>query len=138
MSAIGTVLVTVVAVYVGVCIGRIAGRQGRNPWLFGILGTISPINLVLLGILAFGNSTRPREEDSPVQESGTRETGSVKWYNQKKGYGFILRESGEEIFVHQTAISGSGLKRLEKGANVEFAVVQKEKGPTAVKVQKLP
>ena len=55
-----------------------------------------------------------------------RITGTVKWFNGGKGYGFISREGGEDVFVHFSAISGSGYRNLEEGQKVEFSI---EKGP---------
>jgi CspA family cold shock protein len=63
-----------------------------------------------------------------------RETGTVKWFNAAKGYGFITRESGEEIFVHFSAIQSEGYKKLEEGQKVEFTAVEAEKGPQAQEV----
>ncbi len=60
-----------------------------------------------------------------------RETGKVKWFNAKKGYGFIVRDSGGDIFVHYTAIQGNGFKTLEEGQTVEFSVTEGQKGPQA-------
>jgi cold shock protein len=63
-----------------------------------------------------------------------RETGTVKWFNASKGFGFIQRDSGGDIFVHYSEISGNGFKTLEEGQRVEFSVVQGEKGPQAQNV----
>lgn len=63
--------------------------------------------------------------------------GTVKWFNAEKGYGFIQSESGEDVFVHFSAIQGEGYKTLEEGAAVEFEVVSGEKGPQAANVTKL-
>lgn len=60
--------------------------------------------------------------------------GKVKWFNEKKGYGFIERESGGDVFVHYTAIKSEGFKTLTEGQQVEFEVVQGQKGPQAVNV----
>ncbi len=60
--------------------------------------------------------------------------GRVKWFNEKKGYGFIEQENGEDIFVHYTAIVGKGFKTLRQGQEVEFEVVMGPKGPQASKV----
>lgn len=60
-----------------------------------------------------------------------RETGTVKWFNASKGFGFITRESGEEIFVHFSAIQSDGYKKLAEGQKVEFTVVEADKGPQA-------
>ena len=63
-----------------------------------------------------------------------RETGTVKWFNAAKGYGFITRENGEEIFVHFSAIQSEGYKKLEEGQKVEFTAVEADKGPQAQEV----
>ena len=60
-----------------------------------------------------------------------RELGSVKWFNTTKGYGFITRDRGEDIFVHYSAIRGKGYRSLEEGNRVEFTVSQGMKGPQA-------
>jgi CspA family cold shock protein len=60
-----------------------------------------------------------------------RETGTVKWFNDSKGYGFIEREQGEDIFVHFTSIRGEGYRSLDEGQKVEFTVTEGEKGPQA-------
>ena len=62
--------------------------------------------------------------------------GVVKWFNDKKGFGFIKPENGEDVFVHHTAIQGSGFKTLAEGQAVEFDIVQGEKGKQAQNVQK--
>ena len=64
-------------------------------------------------------------------------TGTVKWFNAKKGYGFISDENGDDIFVHFSALNMSGFKVLEKGDKVEFEVIEGEKGPQAANVTKL-
>jgi len=60
-----------------------------------------------------------------------REIGTVKWFNDSKGFGFIARENGEDVFVHFSSIRGEGYKSLEDGQQVEFTVVAGEKGPQA-------
>src|SRR5207253_6900246 len=57
--------------------------------------------------------------------------GTVKWFNDAKGYGFISREGGPDVFVHFSAIQGSGFKSLAEGDRVEFEIVQGQKGPQA-------
>ena len=59
------------------------------------------------------------------------ETGTVKWFNSTKGYGFIAPDSGNDIFVHFSAIVGEGYRNLEEGQRVEFSVTQGDKGPQA-------
>jgi CspA family cold shock protein len=60
-----------------------------------------------------------------------RITGKVKWFNNAKGYGFIEREGGNDVFVHFSAIQGSGFRTLEEGQQVEFEIVEGPKGPQA-------
>lgn len=60
-----------------------------------------------------------------------RVTGTVKWFNATKGFGFIEQDEGEDVFVHYSAIIGEGYRSLEEGQRVEFVVVQGEKGPQA-------
>lgn len=63
-------------------------------------------------------------------------TGTVKWFNAEKGYGFISTEDGEDVFVHFSAITGDGFKSLEEGQRVSFDVVTGERGPQASNVAK--
>ncbi len=65
------------------------------------------------------------------------EQGTVKWFNNAKGYGFIKRNTGEDVFVHYKAINGDGYKTLNEGDKVEFEVEQGPKGLQAVKVVKV-
>ena len=58
-------------------------------------------------------------------------TGTVKWFNEAKGFGFIEQESGSDVFAHFSASSGSGFKTLPEGAKVEFTITQGQKGPQA-------
>jgi CspA family cold shock protein len=64
-------------------------------------------------------------------------TGRVKWFDEKKGFGFIEREGGSDVFVHFRSITGSGFKTLSDGQEVEFEVEDGEKGPQAVNVNPL-
>ncbi|MBE6004008.1 MAG: cold shock domain-containing protein [Lachnospiraceae bacterium] len=63
--------------------------------------------------------------------------GTVKWFNNQKGYGFISDEAGKDVFVHYSGLAGDGFKSLEEGQNVEFNVQDGAKGPQAVNVIKL-
>ncbi len=60
-----------------------------------------------------------------------RETGTVKWFNSTKGYGFITRDKGEDLFVHYSSIRGKGYRMLTEGQQVEFTVANGNKGPQA-------
>ncbi|WP_201583718.1 cold-shock protein [Psychrobacter jeotgali] len=66
-----------------------------------------------------------------------REQGIVKWFNDAKGFGFIQRDSGEDIFVHFRAIQGDGYRSLKDGEKVEFSVVEGDKGLQAEEVRKV-
>ena len=63
--------------------------------------------------------------------------GTVKWFNNQKGYGFISDEQGQDVFVHYSGLNMEGFKSLDEGQQVEFDVVNGEKGPQAVNVNKL-
>ena len=65
------------------------------------------------------------------------ETGTVKWFNDAKGYGFISRESGGDVFVHYSDLQGGGFRSLQEGQRVEFSVEQGDKGPKATNVRSL-
>jgi CspA family cold shock protein len=67
----------------------------------------------------------------------SRIKGKVKWFNNAKGFGFIGREDGPDVFVHYSAVSGDGYKSLQEGDDVEFEIAQGQKGPQADKVVKL-
>jgi CspA family cold shock protein len=69
--------------------------------------------------------------------SNTVEKGTVKWFNDAKGFGFISRENGEDVFVHYTAITANGFRSLQEGQAVQFEVVKGKKGLQAENVQVL-
>lgn len=66
-----------------------------------------------------------------------RVNGTVKWFSQEKGYGFLQREGGADVFVHYSAIDGSGFKVLYEGEPVEFDIIEEAKGPKAAAVVRL-
>jgi len=70
-------------------------------------------------------------------EDRTLAEGTVKWFNDQKGYGFIEQDSGDDIFVHHSAIEGTGFKSISEGDRVSFDVGQGQKGPAAENVKKL-
>ena len=78
-----------------------------------------------------------RTEPATPASNGPREAGTVKWFNVSKGFGFITKESGEEIFVHFRSIRGDGRRALRDGQDVTFVEAQTEKGPQAEDVEPL-
>lgn len=64
-------------------------------------------------------------------------TGRVKWFNAEKGFGFIERENGDDVFVHFSAIQGTGFKSLNEGEEVSFEIVDGDRGPQAANVTRL-
>ena len=66
-----------------------------------------------------------------------REQGTVKWFNESKGYGFITKQDGTDIFVHYSSINADGFKTLKEGAKVDFVVAEGDKGPQAQDVNLL-
>jgi cold shock protein len=71
------------------------------------------------------------------KEGGVKTKGTVKWFNDRKGFGFIRLESGQDVFVHYSALEGDGFKSLKEGETVEFDVVDGAKGPQASNVVKV-
>ena len=65
------------------------------------------------------------------------EQGTVKWFNAEKGFGFIERENGDDVFVHFSAVEGEGFKSLEDGQSVEFNIEEGDRGPQATNVRKI-
>jgi len=74
-------------------------------------------------------------QDFNARKENMKEAGTVKWFNAAKGYGFIQRESGEDIFVHFSAIEGGGYRSLDEGARVSFLVKRGPKGLQAEQVE---
>jgi CspA family cold shock protein len=66
-----------------------------------------------------------------------REVGTVKWFNSERGFGFIGRENGKDVFVHHSSIQGGVYGGLDEGQRVEFSVEQGDKGPKAVQVERI-
>ena len=69
-------------------------------------------------------------------DENVKSTGTVKWFNDRKGFGFITLENGDDVFVHYSGLQGEGFKSLKEGETVEFDVIQGEKGPQAANVVK--
>jgi cold shock protein len=81
------------------------------------------------GVAAFSST--------PCQEDHVMARGTVKWFNDQQGFGFITQDDGPDVFVHYSAIAASGFKSLTEGDSVEFEVTQGPKGPQAQAVQKV-
>ncbi len=77
------------------------------------------------------------EKSDEAEKMGEKIEGTVKWFSNPKGYGFISRDGGEDVFVHYSAIQGSGFRSLSAGERVEFIVKSSEKGPRADQVRSL-
>ncbi|WP_372875982.1 cold shock domain-containing protein membrane protein [Pseudomonas sp.] len=91
--------------------------------LFSLLSVLAAV------LLHLATNLRLKVRDSAVTHNMTdRETGTVKWFNTSKGFGFISRDSGDDIFVHFRAIRGEGHRVLVEGQRVEFSVMQRDKG----------
>ncbi|MDT4880534.1 cspD: cold shock domain protein CspD [compost metagenome] len=101
------------------------------PTIAGQPAILLPLaTLALAVILHLIANQRKTVKFAPTTSNGgdNRETGTVKWFNTSKGFGFISRDSGEDIFVHFRAIRGEGHRILIEGQRVEFSVVQRDKG----------
>jgi cold shock protein len=99
------------------------------------VGDISPVGLFCCRTPA-GTSPGAQSSGDSGKEDVVRSKGTVKWFNDRKGFGFIRLESGEDVFVHYSALQGDGFKSLKEGESVEFDIVQGAKGPQAANVMK--
>ena len=94
------------------------------------------ITAILVGSMAApSKATAGQSTYQPEPGDTDREMGTVKWFNVSKGFGFIVREDGEEIFVHFRSIRGEGRRSLRDGQSVSFVVTQSDKGPQAEDVE---
>jgi CspA family cold shock protein len=90
--------------------------------------------ILLLSVSIGITSVSYAQTSNSNQQSSERIIGTVKWFNSTKGYGFLARENGPDVFVHYSAIQGDGYRNLQEGQQVEFSVEQGAKGPQATKV----
>jgi CspA family cold shock protein len=96
-----------------------------------------PIVPLLSNCTPSGLSNRQRTITRKREDQQLKTTGRVKWFNNAKGYGFIGRDAGADVFVHYSAISSEGYRSLQEGDAVEFEIVQGQKGPQAANVTKV-
>ncbi|RON23247.1 cold-shock protein [Pseudomonas brassicacearum] len=97
---------------------------GQPAVLFSLVAALSAV-LLHLGVSFYKSSPAAA---SPSYDMSNRDTGTVKWFNTSKGFGFISRDSGDDIFVHFRAIRGEGHRVLVEGQRVEFSVMNRDKG----------
>jgi cold shock protein len=100
-------------------------------------GTATAIPQPLAVFLWSSDQARRLSFTTPCQEDHAMAHGTVKWFNEQKGFGFITQEEGGDVFVHYSAIEGGGFRSLNEGDEVEFTVTQGPKGPQAQAVKKL-
>ena len=98
------------------------------------LWAISFLSILIAAILSVKATSSSRSSGSDVVISGDQERGTVKWFNAAKGFGFITRENGEDVFVHFRSIQGKGHRSLGEGQAVIFSVAEGDKGLQAVDV----
>ncbi len=136
-SALMIIAAIVQAIVVLAPIGQIAGQPAT---LATLLLAVVAVLLHLASLQTQAGSrpqaTSHRRSGAPsagetADTEGPRETGTVKWFNTSKGFGFISRESGEDVFVHFRAIRGEGHRILIEGQRVDFTIVLRDKGPQA-------
>ena len=114
---------------------------GISSQLFTNIDLTSTTGISTLAVLIFGTSLLSAlittkksgsntqiNQPNPINSDNSRETGTVKWFNTSKGFGFITRENGDDVFVHFRSIRGQGHRTLIEGQRVEFSITEGEKG----------
>ncbi|OGT18881.1 MAG: hypothetical protein A2V90_02540 [Gammaproteobacteria bacterium RBG_16_57_12] len=128
-SLLISILLSLPASYVAFSV--YASYEQLSPLVFyGVNVLVLFLGIYVGSLIVLTMANRPAAPETKG-ETAPRETGTVKWFNSVKGFGFITRDNGEEIFVHFRSIRGKGRKALNDGQRVEFSVVQGEKGPQA-------
>ncbi|MGX5727271.1 cold shock domain-containing protein membrane protein [Metapseudomonas otitidis] len=122
-ASVSALLVLAVILQIAVLLAPIPEIGGKPAILLSLLASFLAVALHLLLNLRKVTQTAPI-----LQDMSNRETGTVKWFNTSKGFGFISRDSGDDIFVHFRAIRGEGHRVLVEGQRVEFTVMQRDKG----------
>lgn len=113
-------------------ISQTLGTLPYAPWSLAAMA--SAITLVVAGILIRAPSS-PDETRPKIPNDGPREHGTVKWFNATKGFGFIVCDSGDEIFVHFRALRNGGRRSLKDGLPVSFVITSGDRGPQASDVE---
>ena len=124
------ILSILIGVIAYLAIGFIQDQTLRIP---NSISTFSELLIIIVAIFAGGFVNR----SAPITTSSTQETGTVKWFNVKKGYGFITRDQGDDVFVHFRNIEGDGRRSISEGQRVTFIVVPGDKGLQAEQVSAL-
>ncbi len=135
-------IVGLVAGVIAYFVIRIAFTESVNlPTSTEDLGTLAVIIVasVITGFITGNGNTSKNTSaaESDVSRGQGEETGTVKWFNAKKGYGFITRDTGDDVFVHYRSVEGNGRRAITDGKRVSFVVVDSDKGPQAETVQVL-
>jgi CspA family cold shock protein len=115
--------------------GQIHDYLSQPLWQFLATAGVILVIALLAGRLV-SSQARPglQPKEVAVEMEPVRETGTVKWFNVDKGFGFIIRENGEDLFVHFRAVNDGGASRLAEGQKVEYQIGQGRKGPQAEEV----
>ncbi|WP_272890732.1 cold shock domain-containing protein [Stutzerimonas sp. S1] len=129
IAAISTLLVLAAALQAVILLAPLEQIAGQPATLASLLLVLVA---VLLHLATTQSRRQPRRERAPrrtaVTSGAGRETGTVKWFNTSKGFGFISRDSGDDVFVHFRAIRGDGHRVLTEGQRVEFTIMMRDKG----------
>lgn len=136
MPIIKKIAISIVIGLIAYAISELALTDGIH-----IPSTVPEISLLVLFIatsfasqLVGGSSSESESESESSYSSSDREMGTVKWFNVRKGYGFITRDAGDDVFVHFRNIEGSGRRSIEEGRRVSFVVTDGDKGLQADEV----
>lgn len=113
------------------------GGQFPDVALLGTFTVATVATAIVVGLVPASRdvSASPRQAAAKPGRAGSREQGTVKWFNSAKGFGFITRDDGDEIFVHFRSIRGEGRRSLQDGQRVAFNTASSNKGPQAEDVE---